>query len=193
MKGQAAIFASVAALAAICVATPTEAGREAAGLSHISYCHGFGCAFRTRIAFSAADIGRLRALMSAGRGSPAGERAAISRAVQWFETKAGKQTGTSADKPRLGALGGDPTQLDCIDEAANTTSLLLLMEKRGLLRHHGVLEPRTRGFLLDLRYPHNTAVIAEKKSGARWAVDSWPRANGERPDIEPLETWLAAR
>ncbi|MCB1476284.1 MAG: hypothetical protein H6883_12990 [Rhodobiaceae bacterium] len=160
--------------------------------SRITYCHGYGCAFRTRLGFSSGEIGRLGSIMSGGRASPAAERAAISHAVQWFEKKAGREAGTSTDKAKLGAMGGDPTQLDCIDEASNTTSLLVLMEKRGLLRHHTVLAPRTRGFLLDFRYPHNAAVIEEKKGGERWVVDSWPRANGEKPDIMKLETWLAS-
>lgn len=161
--------------------------------SVISYCHGYGCHFKTRIVLSAGDISRLAGIMSSGRGSPAAERRAISRAVVWFENKAGRIAGTSSDRPKLGVYqGGDPTQLDCIDESANTTSLLLVMSRRGMLRHHEVLSPRTRGFLLDFRYPHNAAVIREKKGGERWAVDSWPRGNGGPPDILPLSEWMAA-
>ncbi|MGE0232009.1 MAG: hypothetical protein AB7O39_02920 [Flavobacteriaceae bacterium] len=195
-------LAIVGGLGLLCMATYARADGASAFFasygvhppeaSRITYCHGYGCAFRTRIGFSSGEIGRLASIMSAGRASPAAERSAISRAVQWFEAKAGREAGTSSDKPKLGAMGGDPTQLDCIDEAANTTSLLILMEKRGLLRHHKVLSPRTRGFVFDFRYPHNAAVIEEKKGGERWAVDSWPRANGEKPDIMKLATWLAA-
>jgi hypothetical protein len=56
-----------------------------------------------------------------------------------------------------------------------------------------VLQPRARGFLLDGRYPHATAVVAETGSGAKWAIDSWPRRNAEPPVIQPLSEWFRSR
>ena len=83
----------------------------------------------------------------------------------------------------------DASQLDCIDESRNTTTLLKLIEERGWLSHHKVGKPKIRGFLLDLRYPHNTATVIEKQSGEAWAIDSWTTANAEFPDIMPLKVW----
>ena len=82
------------------------------------------------------------------------------------------------------------SQLDCIDESKNTTTLLKLIEKRGWLSHHRVGRPKHRGFLLDLRYPHNTATVIEKDSGEAWAIDSWIPANAAFPDIMPLKIWV---
>ena len=82
--------------------------------------------------------------------------------------------------------------MDCIDEATNTTSLLLVAQRRGMLKHHRVTTPVARGFFLDGRYPHATAVVKEKASGRAYAVDSWPKANGAKPDILDLDDWFAA-
>mgnify|MGYP006292403543 FL=1 len=85
---------------------------------------------------------------------------------------------------------GKRGQMDCIDEAANAASYLLLAEKRGYLRHHTVGRPVARGFFLDGRYPHATAVIREKKTGEAFAVDSWREANGAPPVVMPLSEWF---
>jgi hypothetical protein len=79
--------------------------------------------------------------------------------------------------------------MDCIDEATNTTSLLLVLQDRGLLAYHSVERPQSRGLFIDGRYPHTTAVIVEKRTGSAWAIDPWPRAPGQQPDILPLERW----
>jgi hypothetical protein len=64
---------------------------------------------------------------------------------------------------------------------------------QGYLKHHEVLEPTARGFFLDGRYPHATAVLRENISGEKWAIDSWPRANAEPPVIQLLSVWRRAR
>ena len=43
---------------------------------------------------------------------------------------------------------GDPTQQDCVDEATNTTSYLLVLQSNGLLKYHTVVVPMTKGDLL---------------------------------------------
>jgi hypothetical protein len=52
-----------------------------------------------------------------------------------------------------------------------------------------VEHPESRGFFFDGRYPHFTAVIAEKRTGTAWAVDPWEKAPGQRPEILPLSQW----
>jgi hypothetical protein len=61
------------------------------------------------------------------------------------------------DKDILPNLG-DPTQLDCIDEAVNTWTYLTLMERSGLLHFHRVAKLPHAGSLID---PRNTAVLQE--------------------------------
>ncbi len=38
-------------------------------------------------------------------------------------------------------------------------------------------------------WPHWTAVIQEKSTGQRFAVDSWIYANGENPAVVEVEKW----
>ena len=167
------------------------AGGTSSEAAVIRYCHGYGCTIQTPLRFSAADIGKLKSILAAGRKDAKAERAAIAKAVVWYERKAGREAGTSGDlaKAAFGSLGR-PGQLDCVDEATNTTSLLELLVAEGLLKYHTVGRTKGRGYLFDGRYPHNTATVTDKTTGIRWAIDSWPRANAEPPDVMPLDQWL---
>jgi hypothetical protein len=161
--------------------------------NRIYICHGYGCRIVTPVQLSDAEI-RSIAKPLAGRNRDAeAERKAVSRVVQAFETVIGKRAGTSSDLPGMQFGAGKSDQMDCIDEATNTTSLLRLLAEQGHLRHHTVGEPKARGFFLDGRYPHATATIRESAGGEQWAVDSWPAANAEPPIIQPLSEWYSAR
>jgi len=166
----------------------------------VTVCSAHGCRHKTRFTFSRRDIAKLRAIMDRARrdGSPAGERRAIRKAIAWMEDRVGRETGTAADRAGLDFLGaGDPTQMDCVDEATNTTSYLLILQSHGLLKYHTVGIPMTKGDLLKATlqgdpvkyWPHWTAVIQETKTGQRFAVDSWIYANGENPAVVEVEKW----
>lgn len=156
-------------------------------------CHGFGCKYRTRVALTDRDIRALSRIVAKGRASAAAEVRAIAEAVAWFERRIGPIAGTAQRTPRAGpSRSGIRGEADCIDETINTTSVLVLLTDLQLLRHHRVAEPEARGFLLDGRYPHATAVIENAHTGARVAIDPWTRRNGERPETMPIEQWLAA-
>ena len=161
--------------------------------SHAIVCHGFGCQLRTSVSLGASDLARLQAILRAGAASPQAERGAIAEAVAWAEKRVAPVVGSEGDVAGLDiSNSGVRGQMDCIDEAANTTSYLLLAEKHGYLRHHDVARPVARGFFLDGRYPHATAVISDKRTGTAYAIDSWPTRNGARPQISTLEAWFAA-
>jgi hypothetical protein len=157
--------------------------------ARIYVCHGFDCYFKTRLDITAADARRFSQIMASGAASPQAERAAISKAVQYFETRAGQAVGVRDDPKSSFGKSGQKGQMDCIDESTNTRSLLRYLAKRGLLRHHTVESNVSRGFFIDGRYPHSTAVILEK-GGVKWAVDSWYAPMGGAPDIIPLSDWL---
>ena len=160
-----------------------------AGSSRVWVCHGFGCAYKTVITFSPRDIAVMRRIMGRPR-TAAEERRNIRKLVAWAEKRVAPEAGSANDVAGLD-IGNARVrgQMDCLDEATNTTSYLLIAERNGLLRHHTVAKPVARGFFLDGRYPHATAVIHD--GGEAFAVDSWPMANGELPDILPLEEWFA--
>ncbi len=112
-----------------------------------------------------------------------------------MERRTGDVIGTKADRPGMDfSASGDPTQQDCVDEATNTTSYLLILERNGFLRHHVVGTPFSKENLLRgvAGWPHWTAVLKEHVGGQKWAVDSWIYANGENPAVVETEKWYIA-
>jgi hypothetical protein len=161
-------------------------------LASVTICHGFGCNFRTEISLTGADRSRMSELMSAGRASPEAERAAIGRTEAWFEKRIAPQTGTALRVARAGILAGgarDPRQFDCIDTTLNTNSLLIVLDRLSLLRHHTIAAPISRFLITE--GPHNTAVITDRRSGQDWTVDPWTHKGSEIPDIWPVAKWKA--
>ena len=89
---------------------------------------------------------------------------------------------------------GLPGTMDCIDHSSTTTKFLRLLEGRGALHFHRVLEPARRGWV----FQHYSAQIeeiqpelmhAETEHIHRFAVDSWYVDNGHPAPVIPLETW----
>jgi hypothetical protein len=159
--------------------------------SLVVVCHSFGCTNQAQIELAAGA--RLSTLLAAGKLSPEAERRALAGAVQWFDRRVGPVAGTTRRVARAGvAESRDPGPMDCIDLSANNTSLFLLLVQLGLLQHHRAELPVSRGFLIDGRLPHTTAVLVEIKTGLRWAVDNWTRKYGELPEVMRLEEWRFA-
>ncbi len=152
-------------------------------------CHGFGCNTRTEIGFGQGDRAALVKLLAHGRASPEAERRAVAQAVAWFGRRVAPEAGTAGAKGRAGtASANDPTQFDCVDSATNTTSLLLVLEQLGLLRHHRLEGMASRMRPLDIDF-HWTAVLSENRGGRKWAIDSWVTDSGREPEVRLLEEW----
>ena len=118
------------------------------------------------------------------------ERSAIRQAIAFLEESIGRKTGSDEDiagtYQRLGRY-----QQDCIDESTNTTTYLLLLDQLDLLHYHNVNPLTSRPPIISGRLgPHRTAVIREKSTGIKYAVDSWFYDNGIEPEIVPLDTWF---
>lgn len=158
--------------------------------SRIIACHGYGCVRRLAISVDGGWLSRVGASLRAAQGSPYAERRALAEVIRsytaYLATSLGGKPDVPGSPPQMSGVHG---QMDCLDETANTTSLLLVLQEQGLLTHHIVEHPESRGFFFDGRYPHFTAVIAERRTGAEWAVDPWKKAPGQRPDILPLDRW----
>src|SRR5690606_10812288 len=103
------------------------------------------------------------ALFDPAPASPREERERIARAIGTVEVLVGFQAGTRHDEARNVATREQGQQLDCVDEAVNTTTYLRLIERRGLLRFHEVALPANR--ILDLVDAHNTAVVVDRATG----------------------------
>jgi hypothetical protein len=154
-------------------------------------CYGFVCRRREVLDFTPGDRNALTQILAAGRASAAAERAAVQKAVIWFDRRMGPLIGTNkrVAKADIRSLD-DKHNFDCWDTTRNTTSLLLVLQEWGLFRYHVVGDPHYRGNALVLQLPHNTAVLVERATKVEWVVDMWPRGYSQPPDVMTLEKWV---
>ena len=156
----------------------------------MTVCYGFVCRRREILDFTAGDRSVLTQIL-AGRASAAAERAAVQKAVIWFDRRMGPVIGTNkrVAKADIRALD-DKHNYDCWDTTRNTTSLLLVLQQWGLLKYHVVGDPHYRGNALVLQTPHNTAVLVERATRVEWVVDMWPRGYLQPPDVMTVAKWV---
>lgn len=161
------------------------------GQDEMTVCHGYRCQFRTRITLEQDVLQRLDGLFGKPALSAAEERGRIVLAVALLEQHVGSINGTSADSPGYTGRGGDPTQLDCVDESTNGTVYISLLQNRNLLQWHRVRAPVSRGHIIDLRWYHQGTMLADLSSGEKFVLDTWFRRNGEPGYLLPLAEWQA--
>ena len=152
------------------------------------HCHGYGCRHLTAVSLTKKDWQAIDKTMP-GAKTPEKERAAIRRAVAAFETRVGQAAGTDNDAAGT-YVENARRHHDCVDESINTTVYLALLEQRGKLKFHSVATPTARSIFSGAGLgPHQTAVIVENNTGARFTVDSWFHDNGTAPEIVGLDEW----
>jgi len=157
----------------------------------ITVCHAHGCQKQEIFTFTAADINDVGTLMDYVRNgdTPEGERRAIAYAIAWMERRVGPATGTAGDQASLGFMNASG-QLDCVDEATNATSYLMVLQSHGLMRHHFVIRPFSKASFF--KWPHFAAMMQERRTGKVYAVDSGVGPNGSNPAITLASEWYIA-
>jgi len=159
-------------------------------VSSFMVCSQYGCSKQSWVSLDQAEWNQVRAIFMPAAQNAAEERERMRRAVALIETLVGPKAGTDIDRAGATIVTFDKIgQLDCIDEAHNTTTYLRLMDAENLIQFHEIGNPAKRGYIFN-RWPHNTAVVVEHETGARYVVDSWFGANGMLPDVVTLETWM---
>jgi hypothetical protein len=131
----------------------------------VRICHAYGCLVENERKILGVAIGRMYAI-------------------------GGQQSDIHNDKGGNYADANITGRMDCIDHSTSTTRLLKLLQARGDLRWHRVLNSDVRYFAFV--FPaHYSAVIEEKTDGeaARFVVDSWFVDNGQPAVILPLDEW----
>jgi hypothetical protein len=157
----------------------------------MTVCYGFVCRRREILEFTASDHNALTQILATGHASAVAERAAVQKAVIWFDRRMGPVIGTNKRIAKADfRYFDDKHNYDCWDTTRNTTSLLLMLQQWGLLKHHVVGDPHYRGNALVLQTPHNTAVLVERATRAEWVVDMWPRGYLQPPDVMRVEKWV---
>ncbi|SHK13160.1 hypothetical protein SAMN05444159_2503 [Bradyrhizobium lablabi] len=157
----------------------------------MTVCYGFVCRRREILDFKPGDRAALTKILAAGKASAAAERAAVQKAVIWFDRRMGPVIGTEkrVAKADIRAFD-DKHNYDCWDTTRNTTSLLLVLQEWGLFKYHVVGDPHYRGNALVFQTPHNTAVLVDRATKVEWVVDMWPRGYSEPPDVMTVERWV---
>jgi hypothetical protein len=157
----------------------------------MTVCYGFVCRRREILDFTAGDRRALAQIMAAGGASAVAERAAVQKAVIWFDRRMGPIIGTDKRVAKADfRYFDDKHNFDCWDTTRNTTSLLLVLQEWNLLKYHVVGDPHYRGNTLVLQTPHNTAVLVDRATKVEWVVDMWPRGYLQPPDVMPVTQWV---
>ena len=157
--------------------------------TEVSICYGYGCIAHAQVHYSEAQLRAVDKMLVVAV-DPVEERKMLAEAIGQLYGWAGEQSDIHNDRAGNFADGHAPGKMDCIDHSQSTTRLLQLLQQRGDLKYHRVLEPEVRNWALI--FPaHWSAVIEEKGDGAqqRYAVDSWFVDNGQPAIVLPLDEW----
>lgn len=176
---------------------------SAGAAERVKVCYNYGCLAQSVVEISDERLAEVELLLHAATDA-AGERAAIGQAVGKMLAWAAEQSPIGADRGGNYADEGVYGKMDCIDHSTTTTRLLRMIEAKGMLRFHHVLDPALRRrFLL---FEHYSALIEERKPGAsdcgcdgetepdpsaQFVVDSWFFDNGHAAAVMPLARWQA--
>ena len=146
----------LSALLALPAATWATAGPEGAdGGVRLSICYNYGCATEGSVHVRGPTLRRIGERLAAARNA-AEERERLAEAVGGLYRVAATQTAVATDRAGNLLDEGADGRMDCIDHSTTTTRLLQLLEARGALRFHRVVEPARRTRLI---LQHFSAVI----------------------------------
>lgn len=158
-------------------------------LEAFEVCFGGGCAEVRPVTLTAEEWQKVVHLFASDVPLNAmQEREQIAQAIGLLEEIVGEKVGTSNDIAGTFYTGSLTGQLDCNDEAINTTTYIRLMRQADLMKWHEVEDTRTRSFFFN-GWPHSTAVMHDISTGERFAVDSWFYDNGAPATIVPFAIW----
>ena len=184
--------------------------------AEITICFNYGCLSQEKVWIEAA---RLDSVLQPLKGATDAEdeRRRLAVAIGALYAIAAEQTPVGNDRGGNYDDDGVFGRMDCIDHSTTTTRFLKLLEARGGLRWHRVLEPARRLRFLVMQHfsaaielvseettlegaaPENLEGTPPEKPEAaplpnlpapRYVVDSWFVDNGKPAVIMSLENWL---
>lgn len=158
-----------------------------------SICYGYGCRKREPVSISRKEWREATAALRPETKDSASERAAIAQSIGALEKLVGERTGTAGDiGGSFAAHASDEEklsgQLDCVDEAVNTSTYLRMMENEKLIAHHTLIGPTWRGYMVG-GWPHTAAVLKENDTEDYYVIDSWFLDNGNPASVVELSEW----
>lgn len=157
----------------------------------VTICYGYGCLVQEGVQIKEGEWRKFTKQLSSAVNA-AQEREMLAGVVGDWYALAGRQTPVHNDRGGNYADEGVSGAMDCIDHSTSSTRFLRVLERRGALRWHRVLEPqlRSRFYLFE----HYSAAIEEinldgAQEASQFVVDSWFVDNGKPAVILPLEEW----
>lgn len=187
------------ALAFCILATPTFAATpekhgikvpSTISVDAIPVCFDFGCKSQEIVSLPLTRWSQIAEIFLPPADTARQERKQIAEAVGTMEALVGLYTPTHNDLafglPKDDSTNRPTGQLDCIDEAVNTTTYMHLFEKSGFLKHHTVIE---QSYRRSLFIQHWAGQLEEQATGKHWSVDSWFYPNGYPPIIQQTSDW----
>jgi len=161
----------------------------------VEICFNYSCAAEEAVTFTEARLEKLGQTLASANSSER-ERELLAPLVGQLYAWAAEQTPVGNDKAGNYADGGMPGQMDCIDHSTTTTRLLRMLEQRGWLRFHRVLDPVRRSVVVTQHFSaaiedlgDGLSVVRTDARSRTWVVDSWYVDNGKPAWIAPLGTW----
>lgn len=160
-----------------------------ATVEQFPHCYGYGCPSHFLVQLNKKDYARIQKIFKPASKNAEQERRRLETAIGEFEKIVGPLTGTDRDVGDTFKKTGEG-QLDCVDESTNTTIYLDLLRQKGLLKFHDIEQPQIRlPFVGGGFWVHQTAVIRDKETGERYAIDSWFDDNGYPAYVVPFNAW----
>jgi hypothetical protein len=153
-------------------------------------CHGFGCSHKTRVQLTDGEWKRVLAPLKKKAKNAEAERSALAKSVGLMESTVTKVIGATPDQGEAHTFEKDQDQMDCIDEAINTTHYLEFIQAADVLKFHRVHDPVHRGYFINGVYPHNSGAVEELSTGHVYVIDSYYFASGHTASVVPLDVWL---
>lgn len=162
------------------------------GSVELRLCFNSSCARTEMLTFSAADMENVEEQLELCSGKALYDRLQRVRIAVWqMEVLAQKYQPLLAHDLEVNDREyGVDGRMDCVDNTSNTTTYLAILTDLGKLPSWRVGKPRVRN-PLDFNAMHWTAVLEDKITGKKWAVDSWFRPNGHLPFVLPSDAWKA--
>lgn len=186
----------------VCLLALLLRSASAFAAEQVSICYNYGCIAQAQVSYSDAQLSAVRAMLASARDAQE-ERAALSRVVGRLYVWAGQQSPVWRDRGGDYADDNADGRMDCIDHSISTTGLLRMIEARGWLRYHRVLERVRRTGFLRVTQHFSAAVEENAASGsaseamtgsAQHAVGALAYVHcAECAAAMPLETRTAAR
>ncbi len=169
--------------------TMTRVLQEVPRIEKFLFCNGGTCADVKTVHLDDSEWQEVLDLFEESPQNAEEERERIAQAIGLMESIVGPKTGTDTDKGGTFGNSAYPGQLDCNDEATNSTTYMRLMAQFDLLKFHRIEDTKTRGGVLIFGR-HSTAAITDVATGKMYAVDSWFYDNGKPAVILPMDVWL---